>query len=132
MTVAIKQDVLWLHIAIDDVATMEILQGQQQLRSIELRDVLVESTTSSQKIKEFALNDNEEYPWKKVHQQVQLATILECKMQSYYKLVLHRLQYVAFCQGMNLLLLGLYATLLENLHGVEFGCIRLRLQSVLS
>ncbi len=55
MTITAEQDVLRLHIAVDNVATMEIFECEQELCCIELRHVFIKATAASEQVEELTL-----------------------------------------------------------------------------
>lgn len=56
MSVLIQQDVLRFQIAVDDVAGVEVLDGQENLSGVEFGDFLGELTVAAQQIEEFSLD----------------------------------------------------------------------------
>lgn len=89
MSLSVEQNILRLHVAVDDIPLVEVLDGQDQLRDVEAGLELLEGHFASEMVAEVL-------PRAVVQGQVQEVRGLESIVQVYYKRVVGFLQHVRF------------------------------------
>jgi hypothetical protein len=80
VAVLVDKNVLRLKIAVDDALEMQVLQGEDDLSGVELASVFLKAAFVGKMVKELTAVY-------KVHDQVEVLTVLERKVELHYKRV---------------------------------------------
>mmetsp|Transcript_20987 Transcript_20987/g.28231 ORF Transcript_20987/g.28231 Transcript_20987/m.28231 type:complete len:220 (-) Transcript_20987:1507-2166(-) len=115
VAIFIKDDIVWLEVAEDDVTTVEVFEGQQNLSEIQSGPILIKSLVFLQGSAHVATRCV-------IEEQEKFLGRLEGILQTHDERMVHERQDISLCLGVLHQVLSQDLLFVEDFHGVVLSC----------